>query len=52
MPKLFTLVRLSVVAIGLSFTLTSCFDRDKKCDPKPSNCPTKTKTTTGSSGDN
>ena len=50
MPKLFTLLRLPLLAIGLSFMLTSCFDHDKKCDPRPSNCPSKTKTTTG--GDN
>jgi hypothetical protein len=50
--KLFTLLRLSVLAIGLSFTLTSCFDHDKKDDPRPNSCPAKTKTTTSSSGNN
>lgn len=34
MPKFFTYLRL--LALAMSFALTSCFDHDKKCDPKPS----------------
>ncbi len=35
MPKFFTHLRLPLLALLTSFALTSCFDRDKKCDPKP-----------------
>jgi hypothetical protein len=35
MPKLSTSLRLLLLAATMSFALTSCFDRDKKCDPKP-----------------
>jgi hypothetical protein len=51
MPKISTSLRLLLLAATMSFALTSCFDRDKKCDPKPSGCGTKTTTTT-SSGSN
>ncbi|MGI4735966.1 MAG: hypothetical protein ACRYG7_12395 [Janthinobacterium lividum] len=50
MPKIFTLLRLPLLAVVLSCALTSCFDHDKKCDPKPSNCAKKT--TSKSGGDN
>jgi hypothetical protein len=47
MPKAFTSLRLPLLALLTSFALTSCFERDKKCDPKPSNwCGTGTKTPT------
>lgn len=36
MPKFFTYLRLPLLALAMSFALTSCFDHDKKCDPKPS----------------
>jgi len=35
MPKISTSLRLLLLAATMSCTLTSCFDRDKKCDPKP-----------------
>jgi hypothetical protein len=35
MPKFFTHLRLPLLALATSFALTSCFDHDKKCDPKP-----------------
>jgi hypothetical protein len=35
MPNISTSLRLLVLAVATSFALTSCFDRDKKCDPKP-----------------
>ena len=38
MPKFFTHLRLPLLALLTSFALTSCFDRDKKCDPHPSKC--------------
>ncbi|GAB3634841.1 hypothetical protein GCM10027422_04310 [Hymenobacter arcticus] len=44
MPKLFTHLRLPLLALLTSFALTSCLDRDKKCDPKPSKCGTPTTT--------
>jgi len=46
MPRILTHLRLPVLALLTSFALTSCFDHDKKCDPKPSMCGTKTPTTT------
>jgi hypothetical protein len=47
MAKLLTPLRLPLLALLTSFALTSCFDRDKKCDPKPSNwCGTGTPKTT------
>ncbi|MDO7887866.1 hypothetical protein [Hymenobacter cheonanensis] len=46
MPKALTYLRLPLLALLTSFALTSCFDTDKKCDPKPSKCGTTTKTTT------
>ncbi|MDJ0364128.1 hypothetical protein QMK33_03115 [Hymenobacter sp. H14-R3] len=48
MPKFFTHLRLPLLALLTSFALTSCFDRDKKCDPKPKDwCGTTTTTPTG-----
>ena len=35
MPKIFTYLRLPLLALATSLALTSCFDHDKKCDPKP-----------------
>ena len=35
MTKVFTLLRLPLLALTISFALTSCFDHDKKCDPRP-----------------
>ena len=35
MTKLFTLLRLPLLALAASFALTSCFDHDHKCDPRP-----------------
>ncbi len=35
MPKFFTHLPLPLLALLTSFALTSCFDHDKKCDPKP-----------------
>ncbi|MGI4872810.1 MAG: hypothetical protein ACRYFX_16755 [Janthinobacterium lividum] len=49
MNKLFTSLRLPLLAVLASFALTSCFD--KKCDPKPSKCgSTSTAATTTASG--
>lgn len=42
MPKSLTLLRLLLLAVVTSFALSSCFDHDKKCDPKPSSCANKT----------
>lgn len=48
MPKLFTSLRLPLLALLTSFALTSCFDHDKKDDPKPKKqCGTTTTATTG-----
>jgi len=53
MPKFSTSLRLLLLAVATSFALTSCFDHDKKDDPKPKGtCGTKTTTTTTSSGTN
>jgi len=47
MPKALTYLRLPLLALLASFALTSCFERDKKNDPKPGNwCGTGTTTTT------
>lgn len=47
MAKLLTPLRLPLLALLTSFALTSCFDHDKKCDPKPRNwCGTGTPKTT------
>jgi hypothetical protein len=46
MPPFVTHLRLPLLALLTSFALTSCFDHDKKCDPRPSRCGTKTTTTT------
>jgi len=35
-----------LLAVALTLSLTSCFDRDKKNDPKPGNCGNKKTTTT------
>gem|GEM_PF-1665090 len=35
MPKILAHLRLPLLALVTSFALTSCFDHDKKCDPKP-----------------
>jgi len=52
MPKFSTSLRLLLLTVATSFALTSCFDHDKKDDPKPKGaCGTKT-TTTASSGTN
>ncbi|MGI4761586.1 MAG: hypothetical protein ACRYF0_12810 [Janthinobacterium lividum] len=45
MPKAFTYLRLPLLALLTSFALTSCFERDKKCDPKPTICLLGTKAT-------
>ncbi len=51
MPKFFTYLRLPLLALLTSFALTSCFDHDKKCDPKPKGfCGTTTTTTTPGGG--
>lgn len=53
MPKFFTYLRLPLLALATSLALTSCFDHDKKCDPKPK--PTiclRTTTTTPAGGAN
>ena len=51
MPTLFTYARPLLLAVLTSLTLTSCFDHDKKCDPRPSTCgSSKTTTTTPSTG--
>ncbi|GAA4504565.1 hypothetical protein GCM10023172_30950 [Hymenobacter ginsengisoli] len=50
MPQRFTYLRLPLLALLVSFALTSCFDHDKKCDPKPSKCGNKTTTTTPTGG--
>ena len=40
MAQLFTTLRLPLLALLTSFTLTSCFDSDKRDDPRPhGNCP-------------
>jgi len=44
MQALLPYARLLALAALTSLSLTSCFDHDKKCDPKP-NCPSKTTTT-------
>jgi hypothetical protein len=46
MPKISTSLRLLLLAATMSFALTSCFDRDKKCDPKPKPASTCTTPTT------
>jgi len=49
MPKLSTSLRLLLLAAATSFALTSCFDHDKKEDPRPQgSCGPKTTTTTRS----
>ena len=45
MPRYFTQLRLPLLALLTSFALTSCFDHDKKCDPRPTKCPIKPTTT-------
>ena len=35
MPNFFTYLRLPLLALATSFALTSCFDHDKKNDPRP-----------------
>jgi hypothetical protein len=51
MPKLFTHLRLPLLALLTSFALTSCFDRDKKHDPQPKGwCGTGTTPTTTTTG--
>jgi hypothetical protein len=51
MSKIFTHLRLPLLALLTSFALTSCFDRDKKNDPQPKDwCGTSTTTTTTTSG--
>lgn len=35
MTRLLTSLRLPLLAVLLTVGLTSCFDHDKKCDPKP-----------------
>jgi hypothetical protein len=52
MPRTFTCLRLPLLALLTSFALTSCFDHDKKCDPKPSKCSPKTTATTPTGGAN
>ncbi len=52
MAKLFTSLRLPLLAVLTSFALTSCFDRDKKCDPHPAICGGKPTTTTTTGGGN
>jgi hypothetical protein len=53
MPKLSTSLRLLLLAATTSFALTSCFDHDKKNDPKPKgSCFPKTTTTTSSGSNN
>ncbi|MGI4835886.1 MAG: hypothetical protein ACRYFK_20730 [Janthinobacterium lividum] len=47
MQALLPYARLFALAALTSLSLTSCFDHDKKCDPKP-RCPT---TTTPAGGD-
>ncbi|MGI4862718.1 MAG: hypothetical protein ACRYFZ_02260 [Janthinobacterium lividum] len=48
MPKLFTSLRLPLLALLASFALTSCFEKCKKDDPKPKmQCTAPTPTTTG-----
>ena len=52
MPKIFTHLRLPLLALATSCALTSCFDHDKKYDPKPSKarCGTTTKPATTTPG--
>jgi len=52
MLKILTPLRLPLLALVTSCALTSCFDHDKKCDPKPSKarCGTTTKPTTTTPG--
>lgn len=50
MPKPFTYLRLPLLALLTSFALTSCFDHDKKDDPRPGKCGSKTPTTTPTGG--
>ena len=38
MTRLLTSLRLPLLAALLTLSLTSCFDHDKKCDPKPKQC--------------
>ncbi len=53
MPKFSTSLRLLLLAAATSCALTSCFDHDKKDDPKPKgSCGPKTTTTTTNSGTN
>ena len=47
MHKFSTSLRLLLLAVATNFALTSCFDHDKKCDPKPKTACT-TKSTNGS----
>lgn len=49
MPRLFTSLRLPLLALAMSFALTSCFENCKKDDPKPKKCGTTTSATTGNS---
>lgn len=46
MPKTATSLRLLLLAATMSVALTSCFDRDKKCDPQPKSTPACTAPTT------
>ena len=49
MPKPATPLRLLLLAVATSFALTSCFDHDKKDDPRPKGaCGTKTTSSNGS----
>ncbi|MVN77019.1 hypothetical protein GO988_11845 [Hymenobacter sp. HMF4947] len=50
MPKFFTSLRLPLLAVVTSCALTSCFDHDKKCDPKPKPTICLTPTPTTSTG--
>ena len=52
MPKLFTSLYLPLLAVVMSFALTSCFDHEKKCDPKPSTAKCPIKPSTGTTGSN
>lgn len=52
MPKVFTYLRLPLLALLTSFALTSCFGDNKKDDPKPRPdwCGTKTPAATPTGG--
>ncbi len=50
MSKLLTALRLPVLAALLTLSLTSCFDRQKRDDPKPRSC--SGKPTTAAPGSN